>query len=107
ERTQGDRARLARTPEAIPPHDRRAAPAGGVVETTVETAHDAAPPEGRALPPTGESDSGSVGGARGGGAGTPAIPGAPGRPVIRPLDRYVFTEWVKIFTTTAIGFPVL
>jgi len=29
------------------------------------------------------------------------------RNTIGPLDRYVFTEWVKIFTTTAIGFPVL
>ncbi len=26
---------------------------------------------------------------------------------IGPLDRYVFWEWVKIFATTAIGFPVL
>ena len=27
--------------------------------------------------------------------------------LVRPLDRYVFTEWVKIFLATAIGFPVL
>ena len=26
---------------------------------------------------------------------------------IGPLDAYVFIEWVKIFVTTAIGFPVL
>jgi lipopolysaccharide export system permease protein len=29
------------------------------------------------------------------------------RTTIGPLDLYVFLEWVKIFTTTAIGFPVL
>jgi lipopolysaccharide export system permease protein len=33
--------------------------------------------------------------------------GARTRLKIGPLDRYVFWEWVKIFTTTAIGFPVL
>jgi lipopolysaccharide export system permease protein len=27
--------------------------------------------------------------------------------LVRPLDRYVFTEFWKIFTTTALGFPVL
>ena len=27
--------------------------------------------------------------------------------LVRPLDRYVFTEWLKIFLATAIGFPVL
>ena len=27
--------------------------------------------------------------------------------VVRPLDRYVFVEWMKIFLATAIGFPVL
>jgi len=27
--------------------------------------------------------------------------------LVRPLDRYVFTEWVKIFLATAIGFPLL
>src|ERR671927_479547 len=26
---------------------------------------------------------------------------------IRPLDRYVFSEFWKIFVTTALGFPVL
>ena len=26
---------------------------------------------------------------------------------VRPLDRYVFTEWMKIFVATAVGFPVL
>lgn len=26
---------------------------------------------------------------------------------VGPLDRYVFLEWVKIFVTTSIGFPVL
>jgi lipopolysaccharide export system permease protein len=41
-------------------------------------------------------------------AGRRAPPAA--RPVrlrIGPLDRYVFLEWVKIFVTTALGFPVL
>jgi lipopolysaccharide export system permease protein len=32
---------------------------------------------------------------------------AGGRIAVGPLDGYVFAEWVKIFTTTAIGFPVL
>lgn len=27
--------------------------------------------------------------------------------IIRPLDRYVFSEWWRIFVTTALGFPVL
>jgi lipopolysaccharide export system permease protein len=27
--------------------------------------------------------------------------------LVRPLDRYVFTEWLKIFLATAIGFPLL
>ena len=27
--------------------------------------------------------------------------------LVRPLDRYVFTEWAKIFLATAIGFPLL
>jgi lipopolysaccharide export system permease protein len=27
--------------------------------------------------------------------------------LVRPLDRYVFTEWLKIFLATAIGFPFL
>lgn len=27
--------------------------------------------------------------------------------VMKPLDRYVLTEWVKIFAGTALGFPVL
>lgn len=27
--------------------------------------------------------------------------------VVRPLDRYVFFEWWKIFVTTALGFPIL
>jgi hypothetical protein len=27
--------------------------------------------------------------------------------LVRPLDRYVFAEFWKIFTTTALGFPVL
>ena len=24
-----------------------------------------------------------------------------------PLDRYVFTEWMKIFISTALGLPIL
>ena len=27
--------------------------------------------------------------------------------LIRPLDRYVFTEWLKIFLATAFGFPLV
>ena len=27
--------------------------------------------------------------------------------VIKPLDRYVLAEWVKIFAGTALGFPLL
>ena len=27
--------------------------------------------------------------------------------LVRPLDRYVFTEWMKIFVATAVGFPLL
>ena len=27
--------------------------------------------------------------------------------IVRPLDRYVFTEWMKIFVATAVGFPLL
>ncbi|MDQ8153434.1 MAG: LptF/LptG family permease [Gemmatimonadota bacterium] len=27
--------------------------------------------------------------------------------VLKPLDRYVLTEWVKIFSGTALGFPLL
>jgi lipopolysaccharide export system permease protein len=27
--------------------------------------------------------------------------------LVRPLDRYVFTEWMKIFCATAIGLPIL
>ena len=27
--------------------------------------------------------------------------------LVRPLDRYVFTEWLKIFLATAVGFPLL
>ena len=27
--------------------------------------------------------------------------------LVRPLDRYVFTEWFKIFLATALGFPLL
>jgi lipopolysaccharide export system permease protein len=27
--------------------------------------------------------------------------------LLRPLDRYVLSEWVKIFITTALGFPLL
>jgi lipopolysaccharide export system permease protein len=27
--------------------------------------------------------------------------------LVRPLDRYVFVEWLKIFLATAIGFPLL
>ncbi|MEO8193378.1 MAG: LptF/LptG family permease [Gemmatimonadales bacterium] len=27
--------------------------------------------------------------------------------VVRPLDRYVFTEWIKIFLATSLGFPLL
>lgn len=29
------------------------------------------------------------------------------RPIVRPLDRYVFTEFWRIFVTTALGFPIL
>ena len=29
------------------------------------------------------------------------------RRLLRPLDRYVFSEFWKIFTMTALGFPVL
>src|SRR5689334_23639346 len=29
------------------------------------------------------------------------------RKLLRPLDRYVFSEFWKIFTMTALGFPVL
>lgn len=29
------------------------------------------------------------------------------RPLIRPLDRYVFSEFWRIFLTTALGFPIL
>ena len=27
--------------------------------------------------------------------------------LVRPLDRYVFTEWVKIFLATSVGLPIL
>ena len=27
--------------------------------------------------------------------------------IMKPLDRYVLSEWVKIFAGTALGFPVL
>ena len=27
--------------------------------------------------------------------------------LVRPLDRYVFTEWLKIFCATAVGLPLL
>jgi lipopolysaccharide export system permease protein len=27
--------------------------------------------------------------------------------LVRPLDRYVFVEWMKIFLATAVGFPLL
>src|SRR5437764_12967008 len=27
--------------------------------------------------------------------------------IFRPLDRYVFSEFIKIFAVTALGFPVL
>src|SRR5215218_10947061 len=27
--------------------------------------------------------------------------------LFRPLDRYVFAEWLRIFVVTALGFPVL
>jgi lipopolysaccharide export system permease protein len=27
--------------------------------------------------------------------------------LVRPLDRYVFSEWFKIFTATTLGFPLL
>ena len=29
------------------------------------------------------------------------------RRLVWPLDRYVFTEWTKIFFATALGFPIL
>jgi lipopolysaccharide export system permease protein len=38
-------------------------------------------------------------------SGAPTV--ARKRARVGPLDWYVFVEWVKIFTTTAIGFPVL
>lgn len=37
----------------------------------------------------------------------PAPSTARKRLTVGPLDAYVFLEWVKIFVTTAIGFPVL
>ena len=27
--------------------------------------------------------------------------------IVRPLDKYVFLEWMKIFISTAIGLPIL
>ena len=27
--------------------------------------------------------------------------------ILRPLDRYVFTEFSKIFIATALGFPIV
>ena len=27
--------------------------------------------------------------------------------LVRPLDRYVFSEWFKIFLATSLGFPLL
>ena len=27
--------------------------------------------------------------------------------LVRPLDRYIFSEWLKIFLATALGFPVI
>ena len=27
--------------------------------------------------------------------------------LVRPLDKYVFVEWMKIFCSTAIGLPIL
>ena len=27
--------------------------------------------------------------------------------IVRPLDRYVFTEWTKIFVSTSLGLPIL
>ena len=29
------------------------------------------------------------------------------RRLVRPLDRYVFSEFWKIFVVTALGFPIL
>ena len=29
------------------------------------------------------------------------------RPIVRPLDRYVFSEFFRIFVTTALGFPLI
>ena len=29
------------------------------------------------------------------------------RRLVRPLDKYVFIEWLKIFCSTAIGLPIL
>lgn len=40
-------------------------------------------------------------------AARPAPTTARKRLTVGPLDGYVFLEWVKIFVTTAIGFPVL
>ena len=27
--------------------------------------------------------------------------------IVRPLDKYVFLEFVKIFISTALGFPII
>ena len=35
------------------------------------------------------------------------MPSLPSLPFFRPLDRYVFSEFWKIFVVTALGFPVL
>ncbi|HET7456578.1 MAG TPA: LptF/LptG family permease [Gemmatimonadaceae bacterium] len=39
--------------------------------------------------------------------GTAAAPSPRHRSIIRPLDRYVFTEFWKIFVAFALGFPIL
>src|SRR5206468_3624335 len=33
--------------------------------------------------------------------------GGVGMRLVRPLDRYVFVEWTKIFAATAVGLPLL
>jgi len=36
-----------------------------------------------------------------------AQPGDDVKHILRPLDRYVLTEFAKIFAVTALGFPIL
>ena len=52
-------------------------------------------------PPLGEAEGGNAPAADGGHRGVRR------RRLVGPLDCYVFFEWVKIFVTTSLGFPVL